>query len=294
MTIDKGSITSLADRAIYLVLDFSHLGVWRGVETQDTNNDVRASKRIIKSKAVDDMRKLNYRVRAMLNKYSLNSLFRPGVYVIPMDYVEAVDVNLQSALNELKTVREQLVTEWSDVIDDAKERLGEMFNPNDYPSPESAAQEFDMTYRYVPIAQTPTVLQNLAADIYKADLERTKVETEKELEAFRAHLRVTLLEIVDNMRKTLTKPDDSKRVFGQRFFKRLDEFLETFDVKNLSDDNDLKDIVDSLKKVATGADVKQLKESSDVQAALDTKLKDITHSMCSMLIEDDTRVIDLD
>lgn len=293
MTIEMKSIKSLSDRAMYLVLDWSFLGIWKQAITNDTSNDVRASKRIVKSEAVSDMRKLNYRVRAMLSKYSLNSLFRPGVYVVPTENIETVDTFLQEAIVDMVDIREKLFAEWDEVIEDAKERLGDLFDANDYPSADKASAEFDMTYRYTSIATTPSMLQHIAADIYEQDLERTRKETEKELESFRSSLRVTLLEIVDNMRKTLMKPDGEKRVFGQRFFKRLDEFMEGFDTKNLSDDGELAAIVKQLKSVANGTDVTALKSDETLQGHLNEQLEGITHAMASM-IQDDGRMIDFD
>jgi hypothetical protein len=293
MTIEMKSIKTLSDRAMYLVLDWSFLGIWKQAVTNDTSNDVRASKRIVKSEAVSDMRKLNYKVRAMLAKYSLNSLFRPGVYVVPTENVETVDVFIQEAIVDMVSIREKLFGEWDDVIADAKERLGDLFDVNDYPSADKASAEFDMTYRYTSIATTPSMLQHIAADIYEQDLERTRKETEKELESFRSSLRVTLLEIVDNMRRTLSKPDGEKRVFGQRFFKRLDEFMEGFDTKNLSDDGELAAIVKQLKSVANGTDVTTLKSDETLQGHLNEQLEDITHAMASM-IQDDGRIINFD
>ena len=296
MTIDKTSINTLADRAVYLVLDWSFLGTWKRVDIDVTNgkalSEVRSSKRLLKSESIASMRKLNYKVRSMLSKHSLNSLFRPGVYVVPLDYVETVDSELQSAVDELATIKESLKAEWQDVIAEAHTRLGDLFNPSDYCSADVAASQYTMSYRYVPIATTPDILKHIASDTYKADLERSQKETEKELQAFRDNLRIALLGIIDNMRATLTKPDGDKRVFGQRFFKRLDEFLGTFGTKNLSDDGALADVVTQLRQVANGVDVNELKTMKTVQAALDTSLSQIGDAMATM-IKDEGRAIDL-
>ncbi len=81
MTIDKTSINTLSDRAVYLVLDWSFLGTWKRVDLDVTNgkalSEIRSSKRLLKSESISSMRKLNYKVRAMLSKHSLNSLFVP-------------------------------------------------------------------------------------------------------------------------------------------------------------------------------------------------------------------------
>lgn len=293
MTIDKSAINSLADRAVYLVLDWSFLGTWKHVVTPESSTELKTTKRTIKSDSIGAMRRLNYHVRSALRHYALNSLFRPGVYVIPLESVQHIDDVLQLAVTDMEAIREQIVSEWPEIIQDGRDRLGDLFDASDYGSGESAAKEFEMSYRYAPIAETPTILKHVAADTYKADLERTRKETEKELQTFRDSLRITLLEIVENMRKTLTKPDGEKRVFGARFFKRLNEFLETFDGKNLSDDAALQDVVQQLQLVSNGTDVATLKTSADMQQSLDTSLSQITESMASMLQDDDGRMIDL-
>ena len=294
MTIDKKSIALLSARAVYLILDWSHLPVWKGVVTSDTSSEVRARKRTIKSESVSAMHRLNYKVRSTLRHYALNSLFRPGVYVIPIESVQAVDDVLQQAVSEIAIVRQGLVDDWQQIIDDGQKRLGDLFDPSDYGSASDAAAEFSMGYRDMAIAETPAILSYIAADTYKADLERTRDETKKELEAFRGHLRQTLFGIVETMRKTLTKPDGEKRVFGKRFFKRLDEFLSTFDSKNLSDDGALQGVVSQLRLVANGTDVGALKTSSEAQASLDVSLEAVTAVMAEMTQDDGSRKIALD
>jgi hypothetical protein len=294
MTIDKKSVALLSARAVYLILDWSHLPVWKGVVTSKTSSEVRVMKRTIKSGSVSAMHRLNYKVRCALRHYALNSLFRPGVYVIPIESVQAVDDVLQQAVSDIEIVRQGLVDDWQQIIDDGQKRLGDLFDPSDYGSALDAAAEFSMGYRYTPIAETPAILSYIAAETYKADLERTRSETKKELEAFRGHLRETLFEIVENMRKTLTKPDGEKRVFGKRFFKRLEEFLGTFDSKNLSDDGALQGVVSQLRLVANGTDVDALKTSSEAQASLDVSLEAVTGVMTEMVQDDGSRMIDLD
>ena len=150
-----------------------------------------------------------------------------------------------------------------------------------------------MSYRYVPIADTPEILKTVASDMYEEDLKRAKKETEKELESFRLHLRSALLEIIETMRKTLQKPDGDRKVFGQRFFKRLDEFMTTFEVRNLSDDGQLQKVVAKLKKVSNGVDVGELKTDADVQQKLDASLSGINSVLSKLVEEGDGRMMDL-
>ena len=123
-------------------------------------------------------------------------------------------------------------------------------------------------------------------------MQRAKVETTRELEAFRAGLRGALLEILTNMQKTLTKPSGETRFFGQRFFKRLENFLTAFDSKNLSDDNDLRVLVGKLRKVANGTDIELLKDDEDAQKKLNAKLSTINKAVAEM-VQEGGRVIDL-
>jgi hypothetical protein len=286
MTVSKTAVSALHDRAIYLVLSWSFLGTWKGVETNDTSSEVRASKRIIQSVAVQQMRTLRNKVRRILGKYSLNSLFRPGVYCIPLEYIDEIETALKEAAVGIDDVRQTLKGEWSGIISDAKERLGELFDEADYPNVDAAMNEFVLSYRYVPIADTPAILKSVAAEAYKEDLERSKIEGANELEAFRSHLRGTLLQIIVNMRKTLTKPDGERRVFGKRFFKNLNEFMSTFNGKNLSEDGELEKVVTQLATVAKGYDPDDLKDDEHLQKKLNTNLAKIDKSLKAMVADD--------
>ena len=286
MTVSKKSVSALHDRAIYLVLSWSFLGTWKGVETNDTSSEVRASKRIIQSVAIQKIRALRSKMRRVLGKYTLNSLFRPGVYTIPLEYVPEVEAKLKEAALEIDGIRQTLKDEWPSIIADAKERLGKLFDEDDYADVNFAMKEIDLAYRYVPIADTPAILKSVAAEAYQEDLERSKAEAANELEAFRSHLRGTLLQIIVNMRKTLTKPDGERRVFGQRFFKNLNEFMSTFSGKNLSDDGELEQVVTQLREVANGYDPEDLKDDEYLQTKLNTNLAKIDKSLKTMVADD--------
>ena len=300
MTIAEKAKQELSKRAVYLILDWSSLGTWKRVDTdkvvtkkQKRDDEVRARKRIIDSSAMSEMRSVRYRVKRMLRMYALNSMFRPGVYAIPVEHIEHVDSVLKDAGQKMESVRTNLQKEWPSIIKDAKERLGDLFEAEDYMSAEVAVNELQLNFRYMAVAETPAILKTIAADVYKDDLERAKKETEKELEAFRLHLRAALLEIVETMRKTLQKPDGDRKVFGQRFFKRLDEFMATFQVRNLSDDGELKKVVAELKKVANGTDLATLKTDAPTQKSLDKTLKGINTELEKLVEDGDSRMMDL-
>jgi hypothetical protein len=293
MTINQPSIDKLNDRAVYLVLSWSFLGTWKRVQSDGTSDDVRTKKRIINSDSQKRLKSLRNRMRRTLRQYTLNSLFRPGVYAIPITYVPQLEDALKKASQELEEIRADLKTEWPAIIKDAKKRLGDMFDASDYLLPDAEAEKLKFSYRYIPIAETPGILKSVAADIYQEDLERSKTEVTAELEAFRAHLRGALIQIIEGMRKTLTKPDGQRRVFGKRFFKNLNEFMQTFDGRNLSDDGELEKLVGELKLVAAGhKNPKLLKSDKAMQKKLDKSLEKIDESLKAM-VADDGRMINL-
>jgi len=299
MTITKKTAATLQDRAVYLVVEWGLLGSWKtmrvedaAMETDAESQSVGVRKRTIKCDALTEFRQLQNRVRAMLGQYTLHSLFRPGVHAVPIANIEQVDEVLKASLAELEDVRANLRAEWKGILDDAKKRLGSLYRKSDYGDADEAAEKLSLSYRYVPIATTPELLKQVAADIYSDDVQRAKVETTRELEAFRAGLRGALLEILTNMQKTLTKPSGETRFFGQRFFKRLENFLTAFDSKNLSDDNDLRVLVGKLRKVANGTDIELLKDDEDAQKKLNAKLSTINKAVAEM-VQEGGRVIDL-
>lgn len=296
--ISSSAVEKFHERAVYLVLDWSFPGTWRGVDPTilvsiTKRDEVRTTKRIIKSKAIERLRTLRSRTKHLLGRYTLNTLFRPGIYAIPIDFIPHVEEQLKKASDEIEVIRAALIKEWPTIIEDAKSRLGkQLYDEQDYANPEWTASELNMSFRYIPIAHTPQILKAVAADVYKDDLERSNQQATAELEGFRDSLRASLLLIVQNMQKTLTKPTGERRVFGKRFFKNLNSFLETFEGRNFSEDGELKKVVASARKVASGYDFPEtLKVDSNFQEALNSQLMDISGQLEGMVEEG--RVIDL-
>jgi hypothetical protein len=299
MTINTDTAATLQDRAVYLVLEWGLLGSWKTMKVEDANVETDAEsqsvgvrKRTVNKEALKEFRQLMNRVRAVLVQYTLPSLFRPGVHAVPLCNVEEVNNALKQALRDLEDVKENIRADWNATVEDARKRLGSLYREADYGNADETVSKISFSYRYVPIATTPDLLKQVAADIYSDDVERAKVETTRELESFRAGLRAALLEILINMQKTLTKPDGETRFFGRRFFKRLDNFLTAFDSKNLSDDDDLKLLVAKLRKVSQGTDIDLLKDDGLTQDKLNKKLSAIKKAVASM-VEEGGRVIDL-
>ncbi len=92
----------------------------------------------------------------------------PGIRLIRQQDVSAVQVQLTTLKAELTEAVEQLDQQFGAMKATARERLGSLFNPTDYP--DSLRSLFDVTWEF-PNVEPPSYLQQLSPDLYRQDKE---------------------------------------------------------------------------------------------------------------------------
>lgn len=273
------SIELLQGKALYLVTDWTLIGTRRSQEIKGAwaaeahakVDSAKIAKVTVRNPTLKAIWALKGRVMALQNHYGMPSS-QDKRKVVPLANIATVEEKLTEAAKELETLAWALQQEWPKVLADAQERLGDLFNPKDYPTANEVASMFSLRWRWLPIADTPLLLQAVAADVHEADLKRAREEVEADLLTMRVALRGSLVEIIRRMRATLTKPDGETRRFGKKFFNRLNAFTEMFEVKNLSDDVTMQALVSDLTRAAQGIDVTTFKDDQSAQVALDAEL----------------------
>jgi len=269
----------LKQKALYLVVDWSMIGTRRAepirhewADSAKAHHDsAKIAKITIRNDTLNKVYALKGTVARTINRYGLPSS-QSKRRVVPITHVPVVDAEFEHAKLQLDDLAHALKQEWPQVLDDARERLGDLFSARDYPTVDEVPSLFTLTWRWLPIADTPDLLKAIAADVYEADLERAHQEVEADVATMRAALRGALVSIIASMRATLNKPDGRRRKFGKTFFRRLDQFLGMFDTKNLTGDVSMQALVSDLKRAAHGIDVELLKTDEAAQQALDTEL----------------------
>ena len=105
-------------------------------------------------------------------------------------------------------------------------------------------------------------------------------------EEITALMRQTLYDMVAHLQEKLTPGDDGKpRILRESAVKNLQEFLSSFDMRNVTDDKDLEEQVAKAKALLSGTSATQLRNSDLFRDKILNGMKGITSALGTMVEE---------
>lgn len=288
---------TLDDKSVLLVVEFHTLGNTRRVSTNDieVNADksmVHVNKSLLDSPEYDAIKTHDGQTRQWLSTRALPSLFKTGVYRVPNTLVVEVD----EYLTERGTERRELVASFRRAYDarvtEAIERLNGLSNPDDYLDAGEAASKFGLAWRYVTFA-TPDALKNLKAGLFEREKQKIVKLVEDANEEIRNVLRVQMSELVKRMVRQLTPAADGKRKkIYDSLTGNIEDFLDTFNARNIADDVQLQALVTKARNVLRGIDPEILRTEYDTREVVKDGFEQINKALDKMIVDKPARRFD--
>lgn len=290
---------NLDDKSVLLVVEFHKLGNSRKVNPNQIEVDadksmLHVNKSLLDSPEYDAIKKHDGQTRQWLMTRALPSLFKEGVYRVPNTLVAEVD----DYLGRRRTQRDQLVVTFSKAYEErvaeALTRLNGLGNIKDYLSTEQATSRFGLRWSYMTFA-TPDSLKNLKAGLFereKAKIEKLVAEATDEIKSV---LRLQMSELVKRMIRQLTPSEDGKRKkIYDSLAGNVEDFLSTFNARNIADDAELKKLVDQARKVMldNGVDAEGLRNDDYVRTVVKDGFDTINKQLDQMIIDKPERKFD--
>ncbi len=268
---------------------------------------LRLSKQILDSPQLAKIVSLRGELARRVEKHALPcSMFKSGVKLIGIGSIDAVQaivneyayepttdpemIVLDDNGNELPKGRipvivDEFVAEYPKLVDAARERLGELFDPADYPPAERVREAFGVNYRYFTF-DTPQTLKTISKSLYNR--ERKKAERswgEAEIE-IRNALRAGFLQLVAHLKDRLTPDSDGKKKrLHESAIENFREFMTAFEGRNVTDDAELGSLVAKAKALVDGVGIESLRESDDLRSQIVDNLSTIAESAGSMTVK---------
>jgi len=259
------------------------------IETDADRDMLSLSKELFDSEELKAIETLNGQLRQWIYKKALQvpSLFRAGVYVLPVAMVEDVDQRLQSHQVQLSDLAALFASAYPGLVAAARARLRSQFNPADYPqaqiSPDgavyvdqSAVQRlFRIEWRYVTLG-APDALQGISRDVWEREKAKTAAAWRQASDEIRDLLRAGFAELVEHMAERLTPGDDGKpKVFRDSLVANMAEYLETFPLRNVTNDSELAGLVDQAREMLQGVSPKDLRSNEALRDATARNMAEI-------------------
>lgn len=290
---------NLQKDSVCLSLQLGSLMTRRKVDSGSVTTDadpslVHVSKTILESAELAAVNSMNGEIRRYLYVRCLPSPFRHGVYLLPVRLIEQVLTKLDS----YKQTREELIESFLNVYvqqsEDARERLGSLFNANDYPAMERVKAAFTFSVQLWELG-TPGALKAIDKDLYERELAKMNNVWESAKEQITGVLLDEFRNLTSHLAERLMPGADGKaKVLRDSVIGNMTEWLDLFSARNLTDDEQLKGLVDRARQLVCGLDIKDLRKADDVRLDIGTQFAALTTELDAAIIDRPTRKINLE
>jgi hypothetical protein len=288
------------EKAICLQVGLGKFGIRRNVdndriEVKESNTNrqwLRTRKRILESPEYDRIAAADNWLRAQLGKYCLSRVLQSGIYLLPLGLVEKVDGVLSTFQAQREELVEKFLLAYSQRVVEAREELDQLFEADNYPSPEVMRAEFTVKVNYLTFG-APESLQTVSRSLYEREKQAAQEEWDVAMREAKDLLRLQFSMLIDRAKDRL-QPDASgkPRKFKNATFEKVREFIELFDLRNITDDQDLKKVVDRAKAITEGLNPDEIRTNEEIRKGVTEAFSALASQLDVMDIP--KRKIDLD
>jgi len=227
-----------------------------------------------------------------IKRNSVPSYRAKGLYLFNINSVEEVDAKLTAFKKELPKYVDAWLKVYPQKVEDALARLNDQGNRNDYPTIEEMKNRFWFEWEWVDFG----VARNLPETMRKREQAKAEKKWAESSEMIVQALRYSFKEMIDHASSLLKVKKDGTRVgFKDSSFDKITEFCETFRNRNLCNDAELENLVNTAQKVLTGVESPQdLKTDGKLRRAVAKNFREINDTLEKMVVIKPTRKFNFD
>jgi hypothetical protein len=206
-----------------------------------------------------------------------------GIRLIRQDKVDEFSRRMREFQNELESAVEDLSLHYASLRSAARERLGDLFNPSDYPP--TLAGQFGIEHDF-PSVEPPPYLQQLSPQLYQQECQRMQSRFDEAVQLAEQAFLEELARLVEHLTERLSGTDDGKpKVFRDSAISNLTEFFERFRQLNVRSNPELDELVASAQRVVRGLEPQRLRDSSSLRQQVTTQMAAVQADLDQLLVE---------
>ena len=275
-------------------VSISAYDVQDGVEKTVGQDVVKVSKELLNAQELQAITSFDAQTRGRLLTYCLPSYVEDGYYFLPITLVETVDAMLSTAKKDRDGMVARFIGVYEQKKEEARLRLGPLYREKDYPSVAAVRQSFSWAVRYISFS-VPGSLKEISSTLFNQEKARQEKMWEEAASEVRAALRESLVGLLEHAIGKLSYQSNGKpQVFRDSMVKNMNEFLDLFARRNLTNDDDLAALVGQTRQLMVDVDPTALRSNLGTRDRVRTGFEEIKRTMETMLIDRPLRQIDLD
>lgn len=207
----------------------------------------------------------------------------PGIRLIRRDNIEDFGNQMQALSGRLEDAVLELDDHFDELRTAARERLGSLFNPSDYPA--SLEGAFSMTWDF-PSVDPPGYLRQVNPELYEQECERIRAQFTEAVRLAEEAFTAELSELISHLCERLSGDRDGKpKVFRDTAVSNLTDFFNRFRSLNVGSNAELDHLVDQAQGVLRGVRPTTLRENGGLRQHVATQLSSVQSVLDGLMVD---------
>jgi hypothetical protein len=208
----------------------------------------------------------------------------PGIRLIKREKLEEFAAAMADYRAELEDAFAELDRHYGELVGAARERLGRLFHPEDYP--ESLAGLFGVQYDF-PNVEPPGYLMQLSPGLYEQERARVAARFEEAVRLAEAAFTEEFARLVEHLGERITGvgEDGQPKVFRDSAVDNLVGFFARFRELNVRSNEQLDELIGRAQRAVRGVGAPDLRDSQPLRERVAGQLAQVRTALDSMMVE---------
>lgn len=207
----------------------------------------------------------------------------PGVRLIRQDQIDTFTALMANLKEELDEAVWRLDEHYAELKSAARDRLGSLFNPVDYP--DSLQGLFQVAWDF-PSVEPPDYLRQLNPEVYRQECERVASRFDESVQLAESAFVEELQSLVSHLTERLSGQADGKpKVFRDSAVDNLTLFFERFRELNVRGNEQLDNLVGQCQQVVQGVEPQALRDNLVLRTSVAGELSQVQSVLDNLLVE---------
>lgn len=240
-------------------------------EFDASRDSIRSSKRILDSKhpAIRKITSLLNEARAVW--YYRTFAYQDGLRLVRIDMIAELQVFIAGLKEDLEEAKQALRESWPDIREDAKQRLGQLYDESDYEDvPSDIAIELSF-----PSVEADSRLLQVLPQVYDQERERVRLQFEKAAADAQRTLLEEFVAAIEHLQERLTEDGTAKKVIRESAVLSIREFADKLRTMSIVDDASINELAGKAAALADAVSVEKLRANSEYRDVVRAQLQTI-------------------
>lgn len=247
---------------------------------------VNVHKDLLDKSILEEINREDHRIKAYLKTRAVTcTMLAERMYAITLPLVEEVDDEVDAYKARRAAWARLLVRDkYAQYKADAEKRLGpKHFNPAEYPTEADLEASFWVRTRWLTF-NVPSALEEASSEIYQREMQRLRIEVNEAGTEMRDGLRMVAAGLIDAAVERLgNDPETGKpNRFNDSTILKLNDFLDTFAKRDLTDDREMLALVEKARGVLRGVKPDELRKVGPVRQQALKAVTEIKQTLVKM------------